>query len=213
VRGINGIAAFLGHQAIPEIAWTTPDILGVVLGHIEAGLALNRSHIMLPNPLHPAVVHFPVVLAFLLPLFVGGAYWAIRRGANTRRAWFLPVACAAALTLSGWVAVQTGSSQSDRVERVVSEQLVDSHEEMAEAFLAASAGVAVVALAGLAGGMVGKTARLLTGIGSLLLIGLAARVGHSGGQLVYRYGAANAYTSQATTSSGEVVGRPSEKSR
>ena len=42
---------------------------------------------MLPNPMHPAVVHFPVVLAFLLPLFVAGALLAIRRGANARRAW------------------------------------------------------------------------------------------------------------------------------
>jgi uncharacterized membrane protein len=163
---------------------------------------------MLPNPLHPAVVHFPVVLAFLLPLFVAGAYWAIRRGVNARRAWLLPLAAATALTLSAWIGVQTGGSQSERVERVVSEQAIDSHEEMAEAFLAAAASVAVVALAGLVGGPVGKTARLLTGIGSLVLIGLVARVGHSGGQLVYRYGAANAYT-QSATSSGEVVGKPS----
>src|SRR6185437_512774 len=52
---------------------------------------------MLPNPLHPAVVHFPVVLAFLLPLFVGGAIWAIRRGANPRRAWLVPLAGSAGL--------------------------------------------------------------------------------------------------------------------
>jgi len=33
---------------------------------------------MLPNPLQPAVVHFPVVLAFLLPLFARGGLWRIR---------------------------------------------------------------------------------------------------------------------------------------
>ena len=163
---------------------------------------------MLPNPLHPAVVHFPVVFAFLLPLFVGGAYWAIRRGVNARRAWLLPLAAATALALSAWMAVYTGGSQSDRVERVVSEQAIDSHEEMAEGFLAASAGVAVVALVGLVGGVAGKTARLITGVGSLVLVGFVARVGHTGGQLVYRYGAASAYTSQTATSSGDVVGTP-----
>jgi len=89
---------------------------------------------MLPNPLHPAVVHFPVVLAFLLPLFVGGALWAIRRGANARRAWLVPLAVAVALSLSAWAAVQTGGAQGERVERVVSEQAIESHEEMAEAF-------------------------------------------------------------------------------
>lgn len=49
---------------------------------------------MLPNPLHPAVVHFPIVLAVLLPLFVIGALWAIRRGAAPLRAWSLPLAMA-----------------------------------------------------------------------------------------------------------------------
>ena len=159
---------------------------------------------MLPNPLHPAVVHFPVVLAFLLPLFVGGALWAIRRGANARRAWMVPLVGAVALALSAWAAVQTGGAQGDRVERVVPEQAIESHEEMAEAFLAASAALAVVALAGLIVGRPGKAARIVTGIGSLALIGLVARVGHSGGQLVYRYGAASAYTSPTVNSSGEV---------
>jgi uncharacterized membrane protein len=153
---------------------------------------------MLSNPLHPAVVHFPVVLAFLLPLFVAGALWAIRRGANARRAWMVPVAGTIALVLSTWAAVQTGGAQADRVERVVSEQVLDTHEEMAEAFLVASAAVAGVALLGLIGGLPGKTARVLTGVGALALVGLGARVGHSGGELVYRYGAASAYTSGAS---------------
>lgn len=50
-------------------------------GQLETGL-LDRDEIMLPNPLHPSIVHFPVVLAFLLPLFAAGALWAIRLGAT-----------------------------------------------------------------------------------------------------------------------------------
>lgn len=160
---------------------------------------------MLPNPLHPAVVHFPVVLAFLLPLFAAGALWAIRRGANARRAWMLPLAGAIALTSSAWVAVETGGAQGERVEHIVSEQAIESHEEMAEAFLAASAGIAAVALAGLIGGMPGRAARLVTGAGALALVGMAARVGHSGGLLVYRYGAASAYTSPNAGSPGDLL--------
>jgi uncharacterized membrane protein len=158
---------------------------------------------VLPDPLHPAVVHFPVVFAFLLPLFVAGALWAIRRGASARRAWMLPVAAAVALALSAWAAVQTGGAQSERVERVVSERAIDSHEEMGEAFLAVSAGVAVLAVAGLIGGTVGRMARLLTGLGAVGLIGMVVRVGESGGQLVYRYGAASAYTSPSGKVSGD----------
>ena len=158
---------------------------------------------MLPNPLHPSIVHFPVVLAFLLPLFVAGAIWAIRRGANARRAWLLPLASSAALALSAYVAVQTGGRDGERVERVVSEQAVESHEEMAEAFLAGSAVIVAVALTGLVGGVPGRVARVLTGVGAVVLAGLVVRVGHSGGQLVYRYGAAAAYTSQPTGATRE----------
>ena len=50
---------------------------------------------MLPNPLHPAVVHFPIVFMFLLPISAGVALWAIRRGANPLKAWAVPVAFAA----------------------------------------------------------------------------------------------------------------------
>jgi len=168
---------------------------------------LEPESIVLPNPLHPAIVHFPVVLAFVLPLLVAGAFWAIRRGANTRRAWAAPLATAVALALSAWAAVETGGADSERVERVVAEQTIESHEEMAEALLAVSAAVALVAVAGLAGGAVGKTARVVTAVGALTVVVLVARVGHSGGQLVYRYGAADAYTSRNAVSSGEVSGQ------
>lgn len=156
---------------------------------------------MLPDPLHPAVVHFPVVLAFLLPLFALGALLAIRRGTRMRAAWSVPLALAIALAASAWAAVETGEGQGERVERVVSEQPLETHEEMAETFLTASAVLAVIAAAGLIGGIAGKTARVLTAVGAVALVVGAARVGHSGGQLVYKYGAASAY---ATPDSGRI---------
>lgn len=33
---------------------------------------------MLPDPLHPALVHFPVVLGFLLPVVALVPLWSIR---------------------------------------------------------------------------------------------------------------------------------------
>ena len=63
---------------------------------------------------------------------------------------------------------------------------------MAEAFLAGAAGLVVIAAVGMFGGLIGKGARIVTGLGSLALIVVAAKVGHSGGELVYRYGAAAA---------------------
>ena len=36
---------------------------------------------IIPNPLHPAIVHLPMAIVVLLPLTVIGAIWVIRRGA------------------------------------------------------------------------------------------------------------------------------------
>lgn len=155
---------------------------------------------MLPDPLHPAVVHFPVVLAILLPIFALGALWAIRRGAAPRRAWAIPVGVAIALAISSWVAVQTGEAQDERVERVVAEQPLETHEERAETFLALTGAMAALALIGLVGGRVGGLARVVGTAGAAALVVAAASVGHSGGELVYKYGAASAYTNAPASS-------------
>jgi Predicted membrane protein len=154
---------------------------------------------MLPNPLHPAVVHFPVVLAFLLPVAAVVAIWTIRNGSRVSRAWLVPLAVALGLSLSSWVSVETGEDQNERVERVVREQPLETHEDGAEAFLIASLVVLVVTAGGLVRGRVGTISRIAAGVGSVALVAGAAYVGHSGGQLVYKYGAASAYTSPSAT--------------
>lgn len=161
---------------------------------------------MLPEPLHPAVVHFPVVLAVLLPIFALAALWTIRRGTTWRRAWAVPVAVAAALAVSSWLAVKTGEAQDERVERVVAEQPLETHEESAELFLTLSAGLALVVAAGLLGGTPGRIARVAATAGAAALVLVALRVGHTGGQLVYRYGAASAYTGGQTPVASEEGG-------
>ncbi|MCL4213021.1 MAG: hypothetical protein KJZ74_03820 [Gemmatimonadales bacterium] len=153
---------------------------------------------LVPNPLHPAVVHLPIALTVLVPAFAVGALVAIRRGARPVRAWGITTALLATLSLSAWVSLETGADQEDRVERVVTEQAIHSHEEAAEAFLALSLLVLVIAGAGLLNGRIGTGARLAATVGTLALIVAGYRVGHSGGALVYQHGAASAYTSSAS---------------
>jgi uncharacterized membrane protein len=154
---------------------------------------------MIPDPLHPAVVHFPIVLAVLLPLFAVGAILMIRRGARPARAWLIPFTLAGALSLSGWVALKTGESQEDRVEPVLAESVLHTHEEAAERFLLLSGLVFLVAGIGLLGGTVGRAGRLIATGGSLVVLTSGYAVGKAGGELVYRHGAAQAYvTDQAT---------------
>ncbi len=149
---------------------------------------------MLPDPLHPAVVHFPIVLAFLLPISAAVAIWTIRRGSRATRAWLAPLALAAALTLSSWVSTETGETDEDKVERVVGDQPLETHEEAAESFLLGSGVVLLVAAAGMLPGIAGRIARVTTTVGAAGLIAGAAYVGHTGGELVYKHGAATAHT-------------------
>jgi hypothetical protein len=115
---------------------------------------------------------------------------------------------AAALALSALVAVKTGEAQDERVERVVAEQPLETHEEAAETFLALSSGLALLVAAGLVRGRTGRIARLLGTTGAAGLVAVAVYVGHSGGKLVYQYGAASAYTTPdaRTAAPGERVG-------
>jgi hypothetical protein len=115
---------------------------------------------------------------------------------------------AVALAVSALVAVKTGEAQDERVERVVAEQPLESHEEAAETFLALSSGLALLVAVGLIRGRLGGLARGLGTVGAVGLVAVAAYVGHSGGKLVYQYGAANAYTgaqARGSSSAGEVT--------
>lgn len=160
---------------------------------------------LIPNPLHPAVVHLPLAFAVIAPLFALGALWFIRKGARPRVAWGVTVGLLAAMAASAWVSVETGEDQEERVEDVIAEGKLGPHEDAANTFLIGSAVVLLIAAAGLAGGNIGKAGRVVGTLGTVALVAGALRVGHSGGMLVYRDGAASAYASAvgATGAAGE----------
>jgi uncharacterized membrane protein len=152
-------------------------------------------------PLHPIIVHFPIVLAFLLPISIVVALRSVGKGTTLRRGWAFPVIVAAALTASSFVASRTGEAEEERVERVVAEQAIETHEEAAERFLVLSGVLLAVSLAGFLPRTVGQAARFVTTAGALGVVAAAIQVGHSGGTLVYREGAASAYTTAAARES------------
>jgi len=157
---------------------------------------------MLPDPLHPAVVHFPIVLMTFLPLAAIGALLALQRGVSPRRAWIAPVALAGLLTLSAWVAVQTGESGEEQAEDVVGERVLHTHEEAAERFLAMSGGVLVLTAAGLLGGIPGRAARVVGALATVGLFVAGYQVGHTGGRVAYGDGS-TAGVSQVTAGAGD----------
>ncbi len=154
---------------------------------------------MIPDPLHPAVVHFPIVLAALLPLAAVVALILIARGAAARKTWSFVVALSVMLALASWAAVETGQDEEDTVEKVVAEEPIHEHEEAGERMLIFSGiGVVLVGL-GLVNGKVGQVGRWIGTIAAVGLVVASYQVGRLGGELVYQHGAASAYTDTLQT--------------
>lgn len=163
---------------------------------------------MLNNlPLHALIVHMPIALTVLVPLFAVLGLWLGRRLLKPHVAWALPVGMLALLLASGIAADKTGEQQEARVEKVVPEAAFEKHEEAAELFLVVTAGVLVLAAGGLMSNSLGKTMRMVGAVGTLAVLAAGWNVGHSGGQLVYQHNAGAAYSKgTAGTDGGQVKG-------
>jgi hypothetical protein len=169
---------------------------------------------MIPDPLHAAVIHFPIALAMLLPLVAAVALVAIRRGGSVRQWWGITLAVVLALAVSSFVAVRTGEAEEDRVERAVGEQPLHTHEEAGERFLVLTGALLALGAAGLLPKRVGGAFRLLGSVATVGVLVAGWQVGHTGGELVYRHGAAAVYVSGAggteAARATAVAGRPSD---
>ena len=149
---------------------------------------------MLPDPLHPAIVHFPIVLSLLLPLVALSAILVIRSRPSPRPVWGVVVVVAALLAGSSWLAVQTGESDEELVEEAIAEQPVEQHEEDGERLLILSGLLAVVIVSGLAQGRYGVFFRYAGLAGTILVAASAIATGSSGGALVYEHNAAQVHS-------------------
>ncbi len=149
---------------------------------------------MLPDPLHPAIVHLPIAIALLIPVFSILGILAIRSDLLPRRVWWGVVLLQALLAGSAWLATETGENEEERVERVLEHDLIHEHEEAAERLLLLAAiGLVPVGL-GLWAGRRGAIGRLLHVLLALVVVAAAISTGRLGGELVYQHGAATAYT-------------------
>lgn len=147
-------------------------------------------------PLHPVMVHLPLALALLMPLFAAFAAWGLWTGRIHRRGWLAIAALQLLLVTTAVVAMKTGEREEDRVEAVVPDGALHQHEAYAEQFTWGA--VAVLGLTLLA--FVPRASRsvaLVSIVGTIAVAGLALRVGHAGGQLVYVHNAGAAYTASA----------------
>lgn len=146
--------------------------------------------IPIPSPLHPAIVHSPIVL-ILIGTLVAIIAAFIRR-------WHLPWLSAGLLTLGALGAIGatwSGGEDEEMAENLSpqADKILEEHEEWGErtrnvAIAAAILGVTALIVAA----KFPKVARGLTTATALVAIGASycvAETGHYGGLLVYKHGA------------------------
>jgi uncharacterized membrane protein len=109
--------------------------------------------------------------------------------------WLIIIGLQLAIVITGYVALESGENEEDVVEKVVSKKLIHEHEEAAEIFV----GSAVISLVlSVAVFFIRKDIGFLIKMGivftSLVSCFLAYRTGKFGGELVYKHGAASAYS-------------------
>jgi hypothetical protein len=157
-------------------------------------------------PIHPIVVHVPLVLAGLTPLVAGWLAWQTWRGKGSRRAWLVAFALQAVIVGSALVAIDTGGDEADVVRKVVPHGVIGAHAHAARQFTIGAGAVAAMLLAAVV--FTDKKAAVAGGVAAaaaVFVVVLGLRAGHAGGKLVFQYDAGAAYVKVPGT--GTTAGR------
>ncbi len=144
------------------------------------------------TPLHPAVVHLPIALVFIMPLIFIFLLWAERKGIVTYKAWYLAIALQVIIVGTSFASVSLGEREEERVEDVVGEVAIEEHEEWGKIVPWVSLGVllSLSASVALKNKTAIKTGALVLSLGAIVPVIMAGR---TGGELVYKHNAASAY--------------------
>jgi uncharacterized membrane protein len=146
-------------------------------------------------PLHPALVHVPLGLALVMPIVAAAIGFALLKGWANKPMWLVVIALQALVLVGGLVAMNSGEDEEEIVEKIVDERFIEEHEERAEAFVwSAGITLALSAVVLVLGPQQVGIAAMVTALATVVTLVLGYRVGHSGGELVFKHGAASAYT-------------------
>lgn len=145
-------------------------------------------------PLHPILVHLPLGLCMVMPVIALCIALGIRKKLFTAKLWLLVVVLQAVVFGSAFAAMKAGGHEEEKVEKIVAEKFIHEHEEAGETFVMISGIILGIAVLGLfSKKSFGQLAIILTVLASIASVILAIEAGHSGGSLVYLYGAGKAY--------------------
>ena len=154
---------------------------------------------MFDAPFHPKIVHVPIALSVLMPLVTVGLIVAWFEDWLPSRAWWIAVALQAVLFAGSWLAISTGEDDEEKVEEIVPESAIETHEERADQFFWATGGLMILMVLPMVvpGTRRKKFLAVASLAGTVVVFWLGARVGEAGGDLVYEHGAGQAHMEAA----------------
>jgi len=148
--------------------------------------------------LHPMVIHLPLGLMFLAPIIIFLLWQKVKENADQDLSqndlWRVLIVVLLIMTIASFVSMMTGEHDEEIVEKLVPEEPIESHEDIAKIFTIS----VVILLAGsVAIAYLKENIRNLMIISllglSLVVIALGGLTGKKGGELVYQHKAANAF--------------------
>jgi uncharacterized membrane protein len=141
-------------------------------------------------PVHPMIVHFPIAFVFLLPFLIVAFAMMIRKHKMAPQGWLIIIGIQFAVVVSGYIALETGEVEEERVEGFVPKKLIHAHEEAGEIFVASTViGLVLSIAAFFVRKEIGHPLKLSIALISVISSFLAYRTGELGGELVYKHDA------------------------
>jgi uncharacterized membrane protein len=145
-------------------------------------------------PFHPMIVHFPLAMTFIMPVLILVFASMIKSNKMTPKSWLIIIGLQLAVVITGYIALDSGETEEQAVEKVVNKKLIHEHEESAEIFVGSTVLALVLSIAVFfIRKEISFPIKLAIAFISLVSCFLAYKTGKQGGELVFKYGAASAY--------------------
>lgn len=166
-------------------------------------------------PIHPLLVHIPLVVGVTAALLAVVLWAAIASHYLHYRAWWIVVALYVGAFGGAFMAVRTGHAEHEKVEDVlVHEQPLHEHEEDGERYelaLGIIAALSLLTAVTFTNRKWGMRLAGLTAAGGVVIVWFALVAGHTGGRLVYREGAASYYVNPQSGSTPSMRAGPGDE--
>lgn len=139
-------------------------------------------------PMHPKLVHFPMALCILMPLFLIAVIIGRWRNWFSPMVWLLVLFLQGATAVSAIAALRTGEDEEHSCEGYAPEEALETHEERAQQFTIVQVGTLALVVALV---LLRNRARMEATLPAIALVAslggayAGVRVGNAGGRLVY----------------------------